>query len=131
MNRTAIIDTKSATIWVDDEKIVHMRMKEDGKVDLEEIKIHFDIYKKLGCNSKETLHLFEGGVFFSFNEEAMKYASKHLKDYFIASAIVNNSLAVKLLVDIYNKFFNNTFKFRSFNKKSEALDWLKTLKREK
>lgn len=129
MELTKAIETTSATIWVDKEGIVHLKMKDGAKVDLKEIETHFSIYKKLGCQKETTLHLFEGGVYFKFDTDAMKYASKNLSGLFAASAIINNSLAVRLLVNLFNSFFNNSFPFKMFNTKGEALEWLRTFKK--
>ena len=122
------ITTNTADIWMDDEGIVHLRMKKGAKVDLREIEAHYNIYRKLGCQKHKTLHLFEGGYFFTFDNEAMRYAGKHSRNLFLASAIVNNSLAVRLLVDFFNLFFNNSFTFKMFNTKGQALEWLRSFK---
>ncbi len=129
MDTTEKIDTKTAVIWVDAEGMVHLKMKEGAVVDLQEIEKHFDIYRQLGCDKNSTLHLFEGGAYFTFEKEAMQYASKHSKNLFVASAIVNTSLAVRLLVNLYNLFFNNTYNFKMFNSKGEALQWLRKFKK--
>lgn len=130
METTKKIKTNTADIWMDKEGIVHLKMKKGAKVDLQEIERHFDIYRKLGCQKHKTLHLFEGGIFFTFEKEAMQYASKHSSDLFIASAIVNNSLAVRLLINFFNIFFNNSFSFKMFNTKGQALEWLRSFKKE-
>lgn len=129
------IETKTANIWIDHEGFLHLKLKEGAEIDLEEVEIHFDIYRKLGCQKHKALHLFEGGTFFTFDSKAMKYVTRHGHDYFIASAVVNNSIAIRLLFNFFNKFFNNStdkaFQFKMFNTRGQALEWLRSFKEEK
>lgn len=125
------IETKSTQIWIDDEGILHVKIKEGAEVDLEEVKFCFDIYKKLGCHKNKVLQLIEGGSFFTFDNNAQKYAAKHGGDFFIAAAIINNSLAIRMLFNFFNAFFKNRVPFKMFITKQEALKWLRTFRETK
>jgi len=127
MTTTEKTETKTATIWVDNEGILHLKLKEGAEVDLAEVEKHFNIYKDLGLQKNKVLQLFEGGSFFSFNSDAMKYVARNGSDFFIASAIVNNSLAIRILFGFFKKFFQQSFPFQMFSTKAEALKWLRTL----
>ena len=129
MSATEKIDTKSATIWIDGEGILHMKLKPQAEVDLKEVESHFKIYEELGLKKNKALQLFEGGSFFTFDSEAMKFVSKNGSDYFIATAIVNNSLAIRILFGFFKRFFHQAFPCDLFDSKAEALKWLKTFKK--
>lgn len=129
MNINKKIETKTAEIWIDDDEIVHLKIKEGAKIDLQQVQKHFNIYKKLGCQKNKTLHLFEGGAFFTFEKAAMQYVYKHVKHFFLASAIVNNSLAVRINIDLFNSFINTSFPFKTFSTNREAQKWLSTFKK--
>jgi len=84
MKEAEIIETSSFSIWIDEEGILRMRIKEEGaRVNEEEVKEVFAVIKKLTAG-KKVLELMEGGTFHSFNEGAQKYASMHGRDFFIA-----------------------------------------------
>lgn len=129
MNSSEKIETRTAFIWIDDEGILHLKLKEGTKINLQEVEKHFNIYKELGLQKKKALQLFEGGSFFSFTSEAMKYVSRNGSEVFIASAIVNNSLAIRILFTFFKRFFYQAFPFEMFSTKRKALEWLRTFKK--
>src|ERR1017187_8951314 len=99
---TEKIETKTSTIWIDEEGILHLKIKEGSVVDLDDAKVFFDSYRKLGCHENKVLELMTGGTFFTFNKSAMQYSAKQGKHYFIATALINNSLAIRLLFNFFN-----------------------------
>ena len=130
MGATEKIETKTAKIWIDDEGIVRFKIKEGAAVDLQEVEEHFNVYRKLVSKKNKALHLFESGEFFRFDIDAMKYVAKHAKDFFIASAIVHNSLAIRILYNFVHKFIVPPVPFKMFSTKSEALEWLRAFRKE-
>jgi hypothetical protein len=128
MEVTEKTDTKTAEIWMDDEKIMHFKIKEGAAIDLQEVKIHFNVYRKLVNPKHKVLHLFESGEFFKFDIDAMQYVAKHAHHFFIASAIVHNSLAIRLLFHFVNNFIKQPLPFKMFNTREEALEWLMTFR---
>ena|ERR1035437_7445571 len=128
MTVTKKIETKSATIWIDDEEILHLKIKEGARVHLPEIKTCFDIYEKFGFHKQKALQLMEGGRFFTFDHDAMLYASKQGKNIFLASAIVHDAVAIRMLYNFFNRFYNNPVPFKMFGAKEEALRWLRTFR---
>ena len=62
------------------------------------------------------------------DEKAQKYASKHGKDVFVATALVNNSTGIRILLNFYNAFFNSGIPFKMFPAEAKALAWLRKFK---
>lgn len=114
------IETRTAIVRIDEEG---MEVKE------EDIKGMFGTYRKLGCDKKKVLQLIEGGNFFMMDKEAQKYASKTGKDFFIASALVNESLAVSLLFYFFSSFLKPEVPFKMFANEQKALEWLRSLRK--
>ena len=124
------IETKSAKIWFDNEGILHLKIKEGAEIDLQEIKECFKVYEKLGCKENKVLQIMEGGSFFTFDKDSQKYAAQYGKHFFIASALIHDSLAIRFLFNFFNNFFKHPVPFKMFSTKGEALQWLRTFKRE-
>lgn len=122
------IETLSSIIRIDQEGILRLRIKDGYDVKLEDVKESFEVYKKLGCDKKKVLQLMEGSNFFTFDNTAQKYAAKHCKDFFIASALVNKSLGIRILFNFFNRFFNAGIPFKMFSTEQEALKWLRKFK---
>lgn len=129
MAATEKIETETAQIWIDEEGILHLKIKEGAEVDLQEVKTCFDTYQKLGCKENKVLQLIEGGTFFTFDKEAQKYAAKHGRYFFIAAAIVHNSLAIRILFNFFNNFFKHPVPFKMFDTEEKALKWLRTFQK--
>ena len=122
------IETKHVRIWIDDEGILNVKIKEGAEINLQEIQACFDAYTKLGCLKNKVLQLMEGGAFLTFNKDALQYAADNGKYFFVASAIVNNSMTIRMLFNFFNKFFKQPVPFKMFSTKAEALEWLKTFR---
>jgi hypothetical protein len=128
MDATEKIETKTAKIWIDEEGIMRFRIKEGAAIDLQEVAEHFTIYRKLVPQKSKVLHLFESGKFFRFDTDAMQYVAKHAKDFFIASAVVHDSLAIRILYNFVNNFIPQPVPFKMFSTKGAALEWLRSFK---
>lgn len=71
----------------------------------------------------------EGGTFFTFDNKALKYAARVGKDFFIASAIVSDSLPTRMLFRFFNGFYKHPVPFKMFTAEEKALEWLRTFKK--
>jgi hypothetical protein len=120
------IKTKMNEIWIDDEGFLILKPQEGAELDLEEVKICFESYKKLGVGPDnkvlEIIDAREG----SMTSEARTYAAEVGGDYFIAAAIISDSLAVRLIVNFFNNFYRQTVPFKMFSTQEEAKKWLRT-----
>ena len=122
------IEIKSAFIQIDDEGILRARIKEGAKIDLKEVELSFEVYRNFGCHKNKVLKLVDGRSFFTMKDDAQKYSAKHGKDFFIAVALLNNSLAIRLLYSFFNMFLKQPVPFQMFSKEADALNWLRSFK---
>ncbi len=125
----ALIETKSSVVHIDEEGILRIRINDGYNVTLKDAVELFELYRKLGCDKNKKLQLMEGERFFSFDQEAQKYAAQHGGTYFIASALVNNSLAIRMLFNFFHRFFTSSVPFKMFPSEKEALAWLRSFKK--
>ena len=130
MHSTGKIETKFSEIWIDEEGILHLKIKENAEIDLEEVRKCFKIYENLGCRENKVLQLIGGATFFSFDTDAQKYAAQYGKDFFIAAALVNNSLSIRILFNFFNSFFKHNVPFKMFPTEEKALQWLRTFRKD-
>ncbi|MFI5164383.1 MAG: STAS/SEC14 domain-containing protein [Bacteroidia bacterium] len=127
MKPIEIIELRTCTIRIDGEGILRVKIKDGVKIDEEEVKKVYDVIRRLS-RDKKMLELIEGGSFYTFNEDAQKYAAKHGKDLFIASAIIIRSTAMRLLFNFFNTFLKHPVPFKMFAKETDALQWLRSFK---
>ena len=128
MEVTEKTEIKTATIWIDEEGILRLKIKEGAEIDLQEAQLCFETYKKLGCHENKVLQLMEGGSFFCYDKDALKYIADQGKHFFIAAALVNEFLAIRLVFTFFNSFFKHPVPFKMFSTKEKALEWLRTFK---
>ncbi len=125
----APIETRSSIISIDEEGILHIHIKDGMQVELEDAKESFAIYKKWGCDKNNVLQLMQGGKFYAMSKPAQKYATEQSVHFFIASALVNKSLAIRILFDFYLSFFKPKIPFKLFPTVASALKWLRSFKK--
>ena len=120
------IKTKLNEIWIDDEGFLILKPKEGAELDLEEVKACFEAYKELGVGPhNKVLELIDARDG-SMTGEARSYAAEMGKDYFIAAAIISDSLAVRMVVNFFNTFYTHIVPFKMFATEEEARKWLRT-----
>jgi hypothetical protein len=124
--RDKIYRTALSEIFFDENGILCLKPKEDADLDLEEVEECFRIYRELGIgNEKNVLQLIITRGNLSMSREAREYVAKNGRDFFLASAIISDSLAVKLVVNFFNMFYRtHGVPFRMFNDRDSAIAWL-------
>ena len=127
MKATEPIETATSFIRVDDEGILRLNIKQGARIDEAEVRRVFGIIQKI-TGGKKVLELMEGGNFYTFDENAQKYAAKYGKDLFIASAIIIRSGAMRMLFNFFNSFFTQTVPFKMFPDNESAIEWLRKYK---
>lgn len=129
MEATQTIKTKMNEIWIDEEGFLILKPQEGAELDLDEVKACFEAYKLLGVgpNNKvlEIIDARDG----SMTSEARTYAAEVGGDYFIAAAIISDSLAVRLVVNFFNTFYKQVVPFKMFASDEEARKWLRTFRK--
>lgn len=127
MNVSEKIKTKSCEIWLDNEGFLILKLDDRCEMDLEEVKDCFEAYKKLGCGpDNKVLQLIDTRGESSMTHEARTFVSEIASQFFIASAIVSNSLSIRLIVNFFNQFYKNLVPFKMFNNEAEARKWLRS-----
>lgn len=122
------IRTKLNEIWIDEEGILILKPQDGAELDLEEVQACFDAYKKLGLGPHNKLLQLIDAPDGSMTGEARAFAAKNGADFFIASAIISDSLAVRLVVNFFNSFYSQLVPFKMFATEEAARKWLRTFK---
>ncbi|MEO6301879.1 MAG: STAS/SEC14 domain-containing protein [Bacteroidia bacterium] len=121
------IKTLSNEIWIDDEGILILKLVESGELDLTEVTACFEAYKQLGIGpSNKVLQLIDVRQDGSMTHEGRNYAAEHGKNFFIASAVISDSLAIRMIVNFFNAFYKHPVPFKMFADEEDARKWLKT-----
>lgn len=124
----AIVETRIALIHIDAEGILHVKMKEKISVKQQDIVEIFDVYRKLGCDKKKVLQLMEVKSFIAIDMNTLSYASKHIKEFFIASGLISRNVGIRITYNFFNRIFNHSVPFKMFPTEAKALKWLRTFK---
>ncbi len=120
------IRTKLNEIWLDEEGFLILKPQLDAELDLDEVKICFEVYRSLGIGpNNKVLELIDARDG-TMTSEARTYAAENGKEYFIAAAIISDSLAVRMVVNFYNKFYKHEVPFKMFSNEQDARKWLRT-----
>ncbi|MBA3681610.1 MAG: hypothetical protein H0W73_10675 [Bacteroidetes bacterium] len=125
------INTLNNEIWIDDDGILMLVLTgKEIEMELEEVKECFEAYKTLGCGPhNKVLQLIDFTGEGTMTAEARNYVAETGCHFFIASAIVNNSLAVRLIVNFFNTFYKHPIPFKMFSNEKEARAWLMTFRK--
>lgn len=122
------IKTKMSEIWLDDEGILNLKPTEGAELDLEEVTACFIAYDELGIGpNNQVLELIDARDG-SMTPDARTFAAENGHNYFIAAAIISDSLAVRLVVNFFNTFYKQIVPFKMFADKESAKQWLRTFK---
>lgn len=131
MQATKKINTRNNEIWIDEEGLLRLKLtSKEVEMELDEVKECFEAYKTLGCGPhNKVLQLIDFSGEGSMTHEARTYVAETGKHFFIASAIVNNSLAVRLIVNFFNTFYSHPVPFKMFACETDARAWLMTYRK--
>lgn len=129
--KTPVTNTGKSDIWIDERGILHLHLHENIELDLEEAKKCFKIYEELGCKRNKVLQIMDAGKGNpTVTKAARDYAAEMGKEYFIASAIISKSLAVRMMVNFFNSFYKgHGVPFKLFPNEEEAVKWLETFRK--
>lgn len=122
------IKTKMNEIWIDDEGILILKPQVGAELDLDEVKACFEAYRSLGVGPDNKVLEIIDARDGSMTSDARTYAAEVGGDYFIAAAIISDSLAVRLIVNFFNNFYKQTVPFKMFASEEEAKKWLRTFR---
>ena len=131
IKRHSMIDTEKIisekdSIWLDENNIVRIKINEGFDFSEEDVQRQFDSYSKLGVGeNNKALLLVDATADFIMFKEARELSAKKSKDYFIAAAIISNSLSTRLLINFLNSVYNFGIQLKLFSNEKDALKWLK------
>jgi hypothetical protein len=126
MTRKSVIRTTNTEIKIDDEGILRLKAVSAADLDLHEVMECFAWYDKLGIgNHNKVLQLIDVSKGGTMSQEARDYAAEIGRNYFLASAVVSNSLSVRLVVNFFNRFYKHDVPFKLFKTEEKALGWLR------
>lgn len=124
--------THMSDIWIDEDGVLVLRFLKDGEVELEEVKSCFNAYSQMGIGpNNKALQLIIAKHHALPNAQARDYAAENGKNYFIASAVVGNFVAVRLIVNFFNSFYKSPVPFKMFGDEESARKWLNSFKKSK
>lgn len=122
------IERSKAFYRIDEEGILRIRVKDGSKLNEDDVRESFDIYRAWGCDKTKVLELITVKNIFMLDEKAQKYSAQYANDFFIAVALVNNSTGIRILLNFYNTFFSRNLPFKMFATEKAALKWLRAFK---
>ena len=115
--KTKVSKIKCTEIWLDSEGVLWLQPDPDIELSLEEVKACFARYEEMGINkNNKALQIIDARANVLMHKEARDYAAKHGKDFFIASAVISNSLSIRMLVNFFNMFYKAALPFKIFYK---------------
>jgi hypothetical protein len=129
MTATQKLKTNYNEIWIDDEGFLMLKPTPGVELDLEEVKAYFEAYKSLGIGPDNKVLEIIDARDGSMSSEARTFAAENGKDFFIASAIISDSLAVRMVVNFFNTFYSQVVPFKMFANEKDAREWLRTFKK--
>jgi hypothetical protein len=123
INKRIISDKEE--IWLDDKKILRIKVNDGFDFDEKDMLRQFDAYKQL-VGGKRAIRpvLVEAPGDFAMDKDARELAARTTRHYFNACAIISRSLATRIIVNFLNSFYQFGFPIRMFNSEQQAMEWL-------
>lgn len=117
---------KSTTVEITEEGIMHIHIKDNADMDLDDAIKTLDAMGELG-NGKKFPVLIDSGTFINIDKDVKIFsASKIGNIYTLADAIACDSLAQKIIATFYKTTNNPAVPTKIFDDKTEAIQWLKS-----
>jgi hypothetical protein len=121
-------DHKKYTMTLRANGVMHVFVKEDCLVDIDDIKEGLEFVHSLGMNNRY-LNLYEFSKNADVDKDAREWASSNTNNQFtVADAMLVKTMAHKIVGNFYLNFHKPVRPTRLFTDKLEALKWLGTFK---
>jgi hypothetical protein len=124
------ISTATYEIHVDEHGILRRRILDKVNVDLGAVIEVQAICKKLAAG-KKNLALIDARAFHTYTPEAMQYIKTSMDSSRIATAVLTESLGIRIMVDYMEKVMKMKSPIKIFAEEDEAIEWLLKFKAEK
>jgi hypothetical protein len=121
--------TSVSEIWLDDEAIMHIVFAKGVTITLPDMEEAYKLFGDLGfgAGKKKSRQLLSGGPF-NISKEARDYAGKNATDYFIAAAMVTDSILMRYVINLFNSIQKHDVPFKLFSSEEDAIEWLRTFR---
>jgi hypothetical protein len=127
---TQVTELRSARLHLREDDIICIRVKDNVDVEIADARETFNEVKRLAGDGKKPVLVFSGSGGTITNEVRNFSASAEAGEPTLAEAVIANSLAHKLVVNILIKFANIGRPMKLFINEAGAVAWLK-VEREK
>lgn len=122
------IRTKINEKWVDENGVLWIKVLEGAFIDLPSLMEDASVNDSL-TGGKKALALYDARNFFTITPDANDYIRSGILDTSrIATAVVTDKLATRLIVNMLVKFKKPKTPLKMFNTEEDALQWLSTFK---
>jgi len=123
------IKTRTATIFMDENNIIHIIMHNNVIVDYEDALDNSLVIRSLS-GGKKVLKLIDSRCNWSIEKKAKDFIdSKDIKDNTIARAVVKSSVINSKLINFFTKLNRPQIPTKIFTDYDEAYSWLLEIKR--
>jgi len=123
--------TQHNEIWLDEAGVLWVCAHSMYEMDIDETKACFEVYRQMGLGAHhKVLQVIDARQSFTLTKEARDYVAEHGKTFFMASAIISNSLPVRLIINFFSTFYPNQVPLKIFGNEKEALKWLQQFKKD-
>ncbi len=122
--------TSVSEIFLDNDGIMHVVFSKGIELTLPDMEEAYAVFGQLGFGKgkKKSLQLLSGGPFY-ISKPARDYAGSNGTDYFIAAAMVTDSVFTRFVINLFNSIVKHNVPFKLFSNEEDAISWLKTFKR--
>lgn len=124
------IDLKSTTVELTEEGIMHIHIKDNADMDLNDALKTMEAMGELGKGKKFPV-LIDSGTFINIDKDVKIFSASKIGNLFtLADAIACDSLAQKIIATFYTTNNNPAVPTKVFDDRKEAVQWLKTFLKE-
>ncbi len=119
--------TSVSEIWMDEERIMRVVFSKHVTLKLEDMEEAYKIFRDLGFGpgKNKSRQLLSGGPII-ISKEARDYAGKNGTDFFIAAAMVTDSIFMRYMINLFNAVQKHNVPFKVFATENQAIAWLRT-----
>lgn len=119
--------TRTSEIILEKDGILRTKIFEGVEIGLRDVQEYYAFTQKL-TGGKKALVLIDGRAAFSITEEARAYAAEQANRTRVATALIVNSAAARMLYNLYIQINKPQTPTRMFTDERTAIEWLKTFK---
>jgi hypothetical protein len=129
-NKIQSIELRTAKIFVREDEIICVEIKDDVDIELADAIEHFETVKKISDGRKRLVLVYSGkGA--TITKEVRDFSSTpEAAEPTLAQAIVVNNLASRIVANFYIQFNKPYQPVKLFTDESVAIEWLKKMERE-